>query len=115
MAAMWKPISVDELQNLILDCELEIEDTAIASLWKFIKLSPQKWQNHPMGDEGMGFWVVAIFGRQVIWYNDIEDGFNISTYSIHGIIDEYWCSQLDLKSMLRSLYSSLNVVSAPVV
>lgn len=27
------------------------------------------------GDEGNGFWVVAIYGKNIIWYNDIEDGY----------------------------------------
>ena len=24
-----------------------------------------------------GFWVVAIVGRNVIWYNDVEEGFDL--------------------------------------
>lgn len=112
---MWKPISADELQNLVLDCELDIEGTVVSSFWEFIKIPPQKWQNYPMGDEGEGFWVVAIFGKHVIWYNDIEDGFNISTYSTSGVINEYWCSQSGLKALLTSLHETLAVVPRPII
>ena len=58
---------------------------------------PHKWQLHPWGDEGAGFWVVAQIGQKVIWYNDIEDGFNRSSCSELGLIDEYWCNQDELQ------------------
>ncbi|MEJ7643756.1 MAG: hypothetical protein WKF87_04125 [Chryseolinea sp.] len=45
------------------------------------------------GKEGNGFWVVGLIGRKVIYYNDIEDGFNISDYKNYGVIDEYVCNQ----------------------
>jgi len=51
----------------------------------------------PWGDMGAGFWVVAIFGNTVIWFNDIEDGFNRSQYSRFGVIDAYLCNQDQLQ------------------
>jgi hypothetical protein len=73
--------------------------------WDAISILPEKWQQHPYGDVGGGFWVVAVIGSQVVWYNDIEEGFNRSTYRVFGKIhdDEYWCNQDDLEMQVRQL------------
>lgn len=92
---MWKPISLPDLKNLILNGELELDDEQLI-FWDLIKIEPEKWEEKDYGTEGGGFSVVAIMGRQVIWYNDIEDGFNISGYQKYGRIDEYHCSQEEL-------------------
>ena len=47
-------------------------------LWEAIRIQPVKWQQDPYGIQGGGFWVVGIIGSTVIWYNDIEEGFNRS-------------------------------------
>jgi hypothetical protein len=41
--------------------------------------------------------------RRVIWYNDIEGGFNIGDFSTDGVIDDYTCSQTTLAELLASL------------
>lgn len=74
-----------------------------ARLWEAIRVSPHKWTEKSHGELGNGFWVVAIFGATVIWYNDIEDGFNRSPYTNFGAIDEYWCNQDELEMVLQQL------------
>ena len=59
------------------------------------------------GDDGGGFWVVGLIGKKVIWFNDIEEGFNISNYSIHGQIDDYNCNQDKLDWVIQRLYHSI--------
>lgn len=76
-------------------------------MWDAIKVEPVKWIQHPYGDMGGGFWVIAVIGCTVIWYNDIDDGFNRSNYSHHGQIDDYWCNQDELEVTLRYLMHSL--------
>ena len=73
--------------------------------WDAIAIPPTKWQQHPFGDLGNGFWAVGVIGKSVVWYNDIEDGFNISAYETFGIIpeSEYWCNQDDLEWPIRHL------------
>ena len=34
------------------------------NFWKFIKITPDKWQEEKYGKLGGGFWVVAIFAAQ---------------------------------------------------
>ena len=60
------------------------------------------------GRRGPGLWVVAIVGRTVIWYNDIEEGFNRSRYSAYGTIDDYWCNQDELELTVQYLMNALD-------
>lgn len=92
---MWKPISLNDLKNFILSGELELNDDQ-RKFWDLISIEPEKWKEMEYGNEGGGFWVVAIFGREIIWYNDIEEGFNISGYVTYGTISSYECSQSEL-------------------
>ncbi len=103
---MWKPISLSDLKNLILKGELELNDETL-NFWDLIKTEPEKWDEKDYGVEGEGFWVVAIMGRQVIWYNDIEGGFNISGYKKYGRIDEYQCSQVELNWSVIALLEKI--------
>src|SRR5690242_11212796 len=58
-------------------------------------ISPSRWKLSPWGDASGGFWVVAVHFDRVLWYNDVEDGFNVSRYEVTGQIPEaeYWCNQ----------------------
>ena len=78
-------------------------DADLLLMWQAIRVIPTKWELHPWGDEGGGFWVVAIFGHHVLWLNDIEDGFNLSRYSAPGEIDEYWCNQDELHHSMNQI------------
>ena len=68
-----------------------------------IRIMPEKWQISPWGDHNDGFWIIGIIGQTVLWYNDIEEGFNSSSYSKYGTIKEYWCNDDDLAMSIRSL------------
>jgi hypothetical protein len=76
-------------------------------LWDAIKVPPHKWHLHPWGDQGGGFWVVALLGRTVVWFNDIEDGFNRSQYKQYGDISDYWCNQDELSWTVQHLLDEI--------
>ena len=104
--AEWEPISERALLKRIgQGCAAMTE--ANRRLWDAVRIPPEKWQQHPYGDAGRGFWVVALVGRTVIWYNDIEEGFNRSAYSEYGTIDDYWCNQDELDIAIEYLASAL--------
>jgi len=103
---MWSPLPQEKLLGLAEDAELDTTP-AEQHFWSLVRVPPSKWQLHPWGDDGGGFWVVGVLGRQVIWYNDIEDGFNVSRYSIPGTIDEYWCGQSLLRHVVASLTTEI--------
>jgi hypothetical protein len=77
----------------------------VRRFWDRIKITPEKWQQSPMGTEGGGFWVVAVMDNGIIWYNDIEEGFNVSPYSRRGSFAEYWCSQDELQWPVQNLFN----------
>jgi hypothetical protein len=83
---MWKPTNIDELEAMIEESELDMSK-GYRKFWDYIKINPEKWDLSPMGDEGGGFWVVAVIGKTCIYYNDIEEGFNMSSYETFGRID----------------------------
>ena len=85
--AEWTPILLNELNIEIQKTEKDLKGD-IMEFWKSIKIEPEKWTEEEFGDEGGGFWAVAIFDNKVIWYNDIEDGFNISEFKKVGEINE---------------------------
>jgi len=99
----WKPISKDELKVLILNSSSKMSREE-KDFWNHIKIDPRKWNALPWSEEGKGFWIVGLFGQQVLWYNDIEEGFNLSEYSKQGEIGEYFCAQQTLKEVIHSLF-----------
>ncbi len=96
------PLSRGELDQLLAEGLADADDSVCAA-WDCIKIPPERWRCSPWGDEGGGFWVVAVRGDTVIWFNDIEDGFNTSTFSERGVIAEYGCAQSTFSDVLSSL------------
>ena len=102
----WKPITKSHLEGIIEISEFEMSPRA-KSVWQKIKLPDlQKWKQSPLGNEGGGFWVVAVYGSSCLYYNDIEDGFNESTFIQWGEIDEYFSNQSELHHFLESVFIS---------
>ena len=100
----WKPISRASLDELI-DKGLAAATPDERTLFARTKVTPTKWQLSPWGDLGGGFWVVAVMEDRVLWYDDIEDGFNVSRFTSAGTIpsSEYWCNQSELQWALPAL------------
>jgi len=55
------------------------------------------------GSRGAGFWVVGVLEKTVLWYNDIEEGFNLSSFKSWGKISEYRTKKDDLEVALKQL------------
>jgi hypothetical protein len=104
----WKPIAEENLWEL-LNAARKRMNPLERRFWDAIRITPEKWRQTPYGNHGGGFWAVAVLGSTVVWYNDIEDGFNRSHYSRFGTIDEneYWCNQDNLECVIRQL---MNIV-----
>lgn len=108
MENQWEPISKAELCERIFAAELRMTPQQ-ARLWHCIRLAPRKWSEASLGAEGGGFWVVGIIGTTVIWYNDIEDGFDQSPFHAFGVIDEYRCNQDELEHAVQGLLDRIEV------
>ena len=102
----WQPISEagiwEEINN-----SYERMSPEQRRLWDVIKINPEKWQEETYGKEGGGFWVVAIIGNNVVWYNDIEDGFNRSKFKKYGEINGYWCNQDQLEWTIQNILNEI--------
>jgi hypothetical protein len=98
----WEPITEAEIWDKINESYGRMSPEQ-QRLWEMIKVVPEKWSQHPYGDLGNGFWVVAIMGNTVIWFNDIEDGFNRSTFGEYNEIQEYRCNQDELEWVIQGL------------
>lgn len=103
----WEPIAKEVLLDKI-NSSIDRMTSYQINLWEIIKIPPQKWREETNGELGGGFWAVAIIGSSVIWYNDIEEGFNRSSYSEYGKIDEYWCDQDELEWRLQKVLNQLS-------
>ncbi len=101
--AEWEPISLSKLYDQIQKAETDLNGELL-NFWQLIKLNPTKWLEKKYGDQGDGFWVVAICGTKIIWYNDIEEGFNISDYKTFGQIEGYACNQDELRWVVIRLF-----------
>lgn len=96
------PMSEADLWDLINEAEARMTP-AQAGMWEAIRILPEKWQQHPYGNESGGFWAVGLFGRWVLWFNEIEEGFNLSAYKRYGVIDEYFCNQDELEWAIQNV------------
>ena len=96
-----------DLWDLLNRQEAELTPS-LSRLWEVIRILPERWKLHPWGDPTGGFWVVGLIGRRVIWYNEIEDGFEHSRFHTYGEIDVYQCSQFSLSNSLQRLQDILS-------
>ena len=92
----WQPISEASLWDAIIGAEGRM-NPQVFRFWEAIKITPGKWSEQRYGSVGGGFWVVAIMGNRALWFNDIEDGFNWSSYVVWGRLSEYFCDQDELE------------------
>jgi hypothetical protein len=100
----WTPIILKDLYEFINLTENELNGELL-NFWNLIKVEPKKWSEGEYGSKGGGFWVVAVCGSRAIWYNDIEEGFNITTYTTYGKLDEYYCNQEELRFSVLRLFN----------
>jgi hypothetical protein len=103
---MWEPISITELYNRIIQSEQKMTASE-HRFWKMLKIDPEKWTLTPEGNDGGGFWVIGLLGKNCIWFNDVEKGFNVSGYDYPGEIKEYRNTSADLIVLIQSFLLEL--------
>lgn len=91
-----------DIDSLIASALAQYDD-AVRAEWARLRIEPEKWRCSPWGDETGGFWAVAVEDDRVLWFNDIEEGFNWSRYSTRGTIDDYACNQTELVTILERI------------
>lgn len=94
-----KSIELERLKTILQDSEKNLAPDQ-KEVWDDIKIEPEKWSEESKGHDFDGFWVVALLGDEIIWYNDISKGFNISEFKTYGTIDQYWDENTSLPDLL---------------
>ena len=92
----WEPISFKDLVEDIYSSE-ERMTPENRLLWELIKKPPEKWKAQKYRGKEEEFWVIAVYKKYIIYYNDIEEGYNISKYRRYGKISEIWADQDELE------------------
>ncbi len=98
----WEPITEREFCELVA-AQLAMCPADLREFFARVKIPLAKWRQSPWADLGLGFWAAAVVENRVLWFNDIEDGFNVSRFEERGVIpnDEYWCNHDELRVALR--------------
>ncbi len=105
---MWRPAKESAILKDIEYCDdILFDNSACQKFWQYIKIKPEKWTEKTTGEPGNGFWMVAILGKSVIYYNDIEEGYNISAFTNHGEIDKYLPGQAKLHEVIDGLFCEM--------
>ncbi len=102
----WQPISEASLWDLINTAEIRMNPTQ-ARLWELVRFLPQKWNGKLNSNTNHSFWVVAIVGPSVIFYDDIEYGFGLTRYSTFGTIDGYRSGEAPLEQAVQDVLNNL--------
>ncbi len=94
----WKPINKEELILIISE---QLSDCTSIQKSIFIKYSvPIKQYDIKRNNKNEQVFVVAIKDNEVLYYEDVEEGFNFSHLSDDGTIKEHWCDQNELNIAL---------------
>lgn len=96
----WTALSQKELMMELFVGEQHL-DTAQAKLWEKVKIRPEVWTCVDVIEAN--FWVVGRTEKWIIWYNDIEEGFNLSSYIKAGEILHYKAFRHELQVALTQL------------
>ena len=96
----WSPATIEEVNQIVVrglkDCDTE----QLAAFDKY-RVAPF---SAPIVRYGQMESVVVVAGNgdQVIYYEDVEDGFNVSPISPDGRVSEHRCNQDELRFTLNA-------------
>ena len=101
------PISLKELNNII-ETSVAVMDTEVLCFWNSIKIVPEKRQVPYYINEDY-FWIVGKIKNYMIYYNDIEEGFNISLENNLSYIEVTSAEQDELYFALIKLLKNYEI------
>lgn len=80
-------LSEVKFYDILLKEEADLRPKA-ERMWDVVKIEPERWTARRYGSEAPSFWVIGLFGKRVIWYNEIEREFTVSSFETYGEIGE---------------------------
>ncbi len=98
MADAWKPITKEELVDLL---RAQIRECTPEQVAAFDRYSVPPYRAPILRNSAReSVFVVAVRNGEALYYEDVEEGFNFSPLSPAGEILEHWCNQDELKHAL---------------
>jgi hypothetical protein len=95
----WEPISESELKELLAR-QLQDCDASLRATYEAYRVEPYQVPISRFGKWEQAF-VVARKGLEVMYYEDVEEGFNLSRLTLEGSIMEPGYNQDELKFALQ--------------
>jgi hypothetical protein len=96
----WQPMTVDAVKKIIEGDLKECDDEQVSAFKKYA-VEPYAAPILRYGEMEIAV-VVARRGDEVIYWEDVEEGFNLSPVSPNGQILEHWCNQDELRFALNA-------------
>ena len=82
-------------------------DFAQRRLWDVIAIDPEQWNHQTSAGNDHRIWVIALIGRTVISYNDVEHGFGRSSFVRYGEIAQLGWGQSGLETAVQDVLNEL--------
>jgi len=101
----WQPATIQEVEKIIEEDAISFDEEQ-AKAWGKYKVVPYR-ASISRHDEIESVVVVARKDDHVIYWEDIEEGFNTSPIDSAGTILEHWCNQDCLSVALNSWIPSI--------
>jgi hypothetical protein len=96
----WRPATIEEVQRIV-EQDLKTCDAEQVRAFKQYAIEPYIASIFRYGKEE-GVVVVARKGDEAIYWEDVEEGFNVSPVDSEGNIIEHWCNQDELGFALNA-------------
>jgi hypothetical protein len=96
----WRPASVDQVRQIVAR-DIKACDAEQLAAFQRCRVEPF---SAPIMRYGKTETVVVVArnGDQVIYWEDVENGFNVSPISSDGCIVEHWCNDDELRFALNA-------------
>lgn len=95
---MWQPISLAALQELVAKelqrCSQKQKEAFARFRVPFYQVPIHRFGNHE------SVWVVAKLPSGLLYYEDVEEGFELGVLDEDGELQDHGCNQYDLSHIL---------------
>jgi len=98
---MFEPITENELAELVKEQKILLSEKEL-SFFNAIEVPFEKVEIERSGNIE-SVYVVAKHGGKIVFYEDVEEGFEITEIDGTGIIKNYGASQFELKHIIYKL------------
>ena len=105
----WQPATREEVERLLSE---ELKGLHPVHLARFKAMSVTPRRVPVESDPGEYVYVVAEYQGKVLYYSDVEDGWEIEVLNDSGGIAERGCNQFKLSHVLHQLFGDPNASSS---